>query len=243
VTTKTPTPAPDARVRWQADVRNFEVSFVSRQRALEAVFRIYNTTRPRQMLSGNIVVVFRKNGDPAVPPLPVPNVTLRNGQPLSSGGQEFRINNYRTMRFRAEGQSAPIAYDTVSVFVYEAGGDLLLTRNFDIDIPTPPAPAPQPALPEVQRPAPPVEESESTVDQQLNNAAGAVMDSTGTTDPPGPAVEPPSLEDQPGPVPLPSDSTGTGDTAAPPEFPEARQPEATMEGDDSEGGSEEVLDY
>lgn len=215
-----PSPQPTPRVRWQADVRRFEVNYTPGAQVLEAVFRIYNLSQPRQMLSGDIVLVYRKKDDPAVPPLAVPNVTLRGGRPNPGGGQEFRINNYRTMRFRAPGQSAPIAYDTVTVYVFEEEGTLLLNRDYDVDIPyDPPAPPPP-------EPAPDPEPSAEAVPPASPGPAG-------NDDDQAPAGE----------MPTPSgaelDNAAVGRT----QQPEMQQVEATMEGDGSENGAEAVFDH
>lgn len=146
-----PVAAEKPRVRWQADIRQFDVNHNPQQELLEASFRIYNTTSPRQALAGSIVVVFRNDADPKVARLPLPAVPLSDGKPAAKGGQGFRINNYRTMRFRAERQKAPIAYNAVTVFVFQEGGALLLEREFEVDIffEAPPEPeAPPPAAPE-----------------------------------------------------------------------------------------------
>jgi hypothetical protein len=142
-----PAAAETPRVRWQADIRQFDVNHNPQQELLEVSFRIYNTTTPRQALAGSTVVVFRNDADPKLARLPVPAVPLSDGRPAAKGGHTFRINNYRTMRFRAERQKAPIAYNAVTVFVFQEGGALLLEREFEVDIPfeAPPEPEAPPA--------------------------------------------------------------------------------------------------
>ncbi|MCJ8500529.1 hypothetical protein [Desulfatitalea alkaliphila] len=215
-----PSPQPTPRVRWQADVRRFEVNYTPGAQVLEAVFRIYNVSQPRQMLSGDIVLVYRKKDDPTVPPLAVPNVTLRGGRPNPGGGQEFRINNYRTMRFRAPGQSAPITYDTVTVYVFEEEGTLLLNRDYDVDIPyDPPAPPPP-------EPAPDPEPSAEAVPPASPGPAG-------NDDDQAPAGE----------MPTPSGAELDNAAVEGTQQPETQQVEATMEGDGSENGAEAVFDH
>lgn len=139
-----PPPAPaKPQVKWQADIRQFSLEYYPDQELLEATFRIYNTTSPRQTMAGDIVLVYTNDGDPTVQRLPVPAVSLRDGIPAAGGGHDFRINNYRTMRFRAYRQKLPIAFDTVKVFVFEEGGELLLTRDFRVDIDFEPPPEPE----------------------------------------------------------------------------------------------------
>jgi hypothetical protein len=123
-----------SRVRRQADIRQFELKYQQGQERLQASFRIYNTSKPRQALSGTVVTVFRKKDDASVQWLTVPDVPLQDGKPSAKGGQIFRINNYRTMEFRAERQKLPLGYDTATVFIFEDEGTLLLERDFPLAI-------------------------------------------------------------------------------------------------------------
>jgi hypothetical protein len=123
-----------SRVRWQADIRQFELKYQQGQKRLQASFRIYNTSKPKQALSGTVVTVFRNKVDASVQWLTVPAVPLQDGKPSAKGGQTFRINNYRTMEFSAERQKLPLGYDTATVFVFEDEGTLLLERDFPLAI-------------------------------------------------------------------------------------------------------------
>jgi low affinity Fe/Cu permease len=129
-----PKAAESPRVRWQADIRQFELNYQQDRERLQASFRIYNTSTPKRALSGTVVTVFRNRGDASVQWLTVPAVSLQDGKPSAKGGQSFRINNYRTMEFNAERQKLPLEYDTATVFVFEDEGALLLERDFPLAI-------------------------------------------------------------------------------------------------------------
>ncbi len=154
-----PAPKPVA-VKWAADVQGFEASYSPEHQILKAAFKIYNKSSPKEPLEGRIVVVF-KNPDKA--PLlwfAVPQVQLTRGEPSGSRGKAFKINNYRTMEFRAYGQTAPVKFNMATVFVYTDGGELIFSKDFrfHIDYQPPPQPAAPPAVPEPE----PSKEKEST---------------------------------------------------------------------------------
>jgi low affinity Fe/Cu permease len=132
--TGAPKAAESPRVRWQADIRQFELNYHQGRERLQASFRIYNTSTPKRALSGTVVTVFRNKDDVSVRWLTVPAVPLQDGKPSAKGGQSFRINNYRTMEFNAERQKLPLGYDTATVFVFEDEGALLLERDFPLAI-------------------------------------------------------------------------------------------------------------
>lgn len=189
-----PKAAVSPRVRWQADIRQFELNYQQGQERLRASFRLYNTSTPKQALSGTVVTVFRNKGDASVQWLTVPAVPLQDGKPSASGGQSFRINNYRTMEFNAERQKLPLGYDTATVFVFEDEGALLLERDFPLAIafqlpaervePSSPTPASEPsgsnASTDADIPAPESGEKDATlVEADVQDTEAAVTGTDG----------------------------------------------------------------
>jgi hypothetical protein len=134
------TPEKAETVQWAADIRQFNVSYQVAKSLLKARFRIYNVSKPKNPLSGNVVVIFKKHDDAPIKWLPVPRVRLKAGTPEGKSGQAFKINNYRTMEFKAYGLKPPIAYDTASIFVFSDDGEMILNRDFGMKIKDQPPP-------------------------------------------------------------------------------------------------------
>lgn len=179
--TETEKPSP-AVVNWQADIRQFEVDYDYRREILQSRFRIYNTSSPKQTLSGRIVLVFKNSDDPPIKWLAVPNVPLKDGRPVGKAGQAFSVRNFRTMTFKAFKPRRPITYNLVTVFVYTADGELLLSRDMGFTLPPEP-----PAAPETETPSKPVEgETAPTVKPEDRKAPA-------DTNEPTPVMQIPSL--------------------------------------------------
>lgn len=138
---KQPDPKPPVKelkepgVKWMADIRNFEVSYEPLQRILKVQYRIYNTSLPKKAIAGNSVVVLKKKNDPDHMWATIPSVPLKNGQPVGDKGKDFKINNYRTERFRITHQIDSADYDTASIYVFTEDGTLIchLDKPFTID--------------------------------------------------------------------------------------------------------------
>lgn len=182
-------PAPP--VRFGADIRRFNIDYQTRQNLIKCVFRIYNTSKPKQALSGRSVVVFKNLDEPPIKWLAVPQVQLIDGVPNGNQGKSFKINNYRTMTFKAYGLKPPVRFNTASVYVYTGDGKLLLNREIPIDIdvpvPAPPTPAkPAPTEPQATQP-PPVQESRTapdhTAEKPATSAPSQTPSQTGTPAP------------------------------------------------------------
>ena len=156
-----PQPAPEKKpaqpVQLNADIRHFEIKYQSQQNLLRCDFRIYNTSKPKSALAGRSVVVFKNMDEPPIKWLAVPRVQLADGVPNGKHGKSFKINNYRTMTFKAFGLKPPVRFNAASIYVYTSEGRLLLNREIpiNIDVPAPPprTPAPAPPKPTTGRPA------------------------------------------------------------------------------------------
>ena len=154
--------------KWMADIRNFSVSYDARQEMLKAQFRIYNTSKPKNPLSGRSVIVFKVVDEPSIKWLTVPQVQLQDGKPPADKGQPFQIRNYFTMRFRAYRQKAPIQYNAATAYVYSSEGKLLASKDLAFKIKAPPlekkeAPKPEPVVD--KKPEAPLQEAiESSTD-------------------------------------------------------------------------------
>ncbi|RJQ70957.1 MAG: hypothetical protein C4519_20355 [Desulfobacteraceae bacterium] len=131
-----PAPQKQANVQWQAEIRHFEVHYDSKAELLTARVGVYNTSIPKQPLSGRIVLAFRANDDPPIKWITVPKVSLADGKPHAQSGHLFSVRNHRTLELKADGQKAPIAFNNATVYVFSKNGELLLARDFDFTIPS-----------------------------------------------------------------------------------------------------------
>jgi hypothetical protein len=122
------------KVQWKADIRRISVSYDPKREVLNAQFRIYNRSKPKKALSGRSVVVFKAMDDPPIKWFSVPRVQLSDGRPSGKRGQAFKINNYRTMKFRAYRQKAPIHYNMAAIYVFSGEGQLLASKDFAFKI-------------------------------------------------------------------------------------------------------------
>ncbi len=150
---KTPASAPK-KVVLGAEARRFKATYQPDQQMLKATFRIYNTSKPKKPLAGRIVVVFKNQDDPTIKWLAVPRVQLTDGIPSGQRGQGFKINNSRTVNFKAYRQKAPIRFNTASVYVFSKDGDKIMTKDFGFKIPYRP-----PVKPKKTSPTAPVKET------------------------------------------------------------------------------------
>jgi len=133
----------EPEVKLGARIERFEVTYHSNQSILQAQFRIYNDSQPKEPLSGRVVVVFKQEDDPPLKWITVPRVQMVHGVPDGRRGKIFRIRNYRTMTLKAYGLKPPIRYNVAGVYVYSAEGDLILNQEFGFAIEPPPEPKPQ----------------------------------------------------------------------------------------------------
>lgn len=153
-----PKPAPEKKpaqpVHLNADIRRFNIEYRSQQNLLRCDFRIYNTSKPKSALVGRSVVVFKNMDEPPIKWLAVPRVQLADGVPDGKHGKSFKINNYRTMTFKAYGLKPPVRFNAASIYVYTSEGKLLLNREIpiNIDVPSPPPRKPAPPKPTTDRP-------------------------------------------------------------------------------------------
>ena len=152
---ETPEPSPPEPAKLSADARQIKVSYQSERQLLSLSFRIYNTSLPKVPLSGRSVVVFKKQDDPPIKWMAVPRVQLIDGKPSGKRGKAFKINNYRTLAFKAFKLKAPIRYNTATIFIYTADGELLMTKDHSFKVEA--LPAPKPIVPKPKPKPKPIE--------------------------------------------------------------------------------------
>jgi uncharacterized coiled-coil protein SlyX len=227
-------------VQFNADVRRFNIKYQSKQNLLRCDFRIYNTSKPKKALAGRSVVVFKNMDEPPIKWLAVPRVQLADGVPNGKRGKSFKINNYRTMTFKAYGMKPPVRFNAASVYIFTSDGKLLLNREIpvNIDVPAPPprkpAPAPSQTKPTIDQPAAAPGSQTQTTPPPLKQAtpSSATPAPTGT-----PTIEPSSNESVPGgapesTTPKPSDTLPLAPTGT-------EQPSEATPGQSADGNATE----
>lgn len=220
------------KVQWKADIRRISVSYDQKREVLQAKFRIYNRSNPKKPLSGRSVVVFKAMDDPPIKWFSVPRVQLSDGRPSGKRGQAFKINNYRTMQFRAYRQEAPIQYNMAVIFVFSGDGQLLASKDFPFKIDYTPPVKKVETKPE---PAKKTTETRTPEKATTDSAAGKPPEAPPTAPPvqEKPAVQE-SKEEPVGPTvsvpPIPEESAVDKQTPAPQQAaPSGDSPDAPTE--------------
>jgi len=212
-------------VKWQADISRFSAGYDSRSEMLELKFRVHNRSKPRQRLNGRVVAMFTSKKDPSPKSVVLPSVPLVAGVPTGSDGYDFSVNNYRTIELNMLVKNMSTAIETVTVYVFTQEADLLLTRDFTVDI-QPATRAVPIAKPSQRAPV------ESAAPMQAPSAAvpavpaGDVPPTTSDISAQENAVAPSQLEG--GPEAAAAETVTVVPTASEPSFPSTPQP--TSEG-------------
>ncbi len=128
-------------VKWDVDIKQVEVKYDSQRDILKATFKMYNTSEPKEQISGRVVIAFKHLDDPPIKWLVIPNIPLKDGKPAFYAGQAFSVRNYQTMDFKAFKPPPSTSYDMMTVFILKANGELLSSRDFGIAIKTDPLPS------------------------------------------------------------------------------------------------------
>jgi hypothetical protein len=121
-------------VKWQADISRFSAGYDSRSERLELKFRVHNRSKPRQTLNGRVVAMFMSKKNPFPKPVVLPSVPIVAGVPTGSTGYDFSVNNYRTLELNMLVKNMSTAIETVTVYVFTQEAELLLTRDFTVDM-------------------------------------------------------------------------------------------------------------
>ncbi len=235
-----PKPAAEP-VRLNADARRIKVSYQPERKLLSLAFRVYNTSSPKVPLSGRSVVVFKKQDDPPIQWMAVPRVQLIDGKPSGKRGKAFKINNFRTLNFKAFNQKAPIRYNSATIFIYASNGDLLASKDHNFEIKVKPKPKPMVPIPKPKTiekrtapladPAIPVQKPATQPQLPLPEPG----DSGAATDPDGPTVETPAASDAPTETETPA--TPSGQNA--PETEGQGEPDMITDPDSTDSGSQD----
>ncbi|KPJ76808.1 MAG: hypothetical protein AMJ54_10390 [Deltaproteobacteria bacterium SG8_13] len=153
------------------DVQNFIVFFEPDINTLRVEYKLLNTGRRGNPVSGRTMVILKEDENKPDDWLVMPAVPLVDNKPIGNRGMYFSINRFRTVRFKANDQIGPDQYKSAAVFVFSSKGTMLLEKEFPVGIqsktltivePTaqrpkeskPPSPAPEKKTPQPP-PSPP----------------------------------------------------------------------------------------
>jgi hypothetical protein len=156
------------------DVRNFIVYFEPDINTLRVEYKLLNTGRKGNPVSGRTMVIMKEDEKKPDDWLVMPPVPLVDNRPKGNRGKYFSIRRFRTVRFKANDQIGPHQYKSAAVFVFSSKGTLLLEKVFPVGIqsktltiveraaqrpapvkPKPPAPQKKKSQPEPSPPPPP----------------------------------------------------------------------------------------
>jgi hypothetical protein len=170
-----PKPKPEpVKVIPGAEIQQFKAGYRLDRSLLQASFRIYNRSKPKEQLVGKSVVIFKNQEDPQVKWLTIPTLQLTDGMPDGTQGKDFSIRNYRTMEFKAYGIKPPVRFSTVVAMVFSDDGTLILSREFEVDIDARALPVPE----EKPVPAPKTPAAENSVTPATENNTPSTAPST-----------------------------------------------------------------
>jgi hypothetical protein len=141
-------PVPELSV----DIENFKVIPKKDENLLRVQFKIKNTTPKSQRVSGHTIVVLKSDSSGRDRWLTIPTMALSNGKPTGrQRGYSFGINNFKTMRLKTNLPKSPEIYRNATVYVFTKQGDLLLEKNFPVNLPA--TQINQPVVPATPKPS------------------------------------------------------------------------------------------
>jgi hypothetical protein len=178
-------------------VENFKIYTRANENLLRVQFKIKNTSPNNQRVAGHTIVVLKGGQLRQNQWLTIPRISLSNGKPTGrQRGHPFGINNFKTMRFKTNLPKSPEIYREASVYIFTQKGNLLLEKNFSVNLPAlPPVAAAKP--PKETPPAPSAASSSRSLTGAPSTSSGKPP-STSTDAAPSPSpstVTPPATDE------------------------------------------------
>jgi hypothetical protein len=156
------------------DVENFAIIHQTESNQFKIQFKVKNTTPNSEKVAGHTMVVLKSDELEQKYWLAIPPIALLDGKPSGKQrGHSFSINYFKTMRLSANVPDSPERYDTASVYVFTRAGELLLEKDFRVNIPAKENKTPIPSFKES-----PPKEAQSNSSQE--NAPSPVPESQPT---------------------------------------------------------------
>jgi hypothetical protein len=125
-------PSTEAQVDIAVD--EFQAVLDTYQNILTVQYKVLNTRTDGTKVAGHTVVVLANSEQDKSTWVTLPNVKLVDGRPTGDQGQPFRIARFRVAKFTIEGYAEPDQFDIATVFVFTRNGELILEKEFSIQI-------------------------------------------------------------------------------------------------------------
>lgn len=114
-------------------VEDFRVSDRFDENRLKVMFKVKNTSPNSQRVSGHAIVVLKGENTSW---LPIPWMSLVDGRPTGKHrGHSFGINYFKTMRLSTRVPKSPEKFQTATIFIFTRQGQLLLEKEYPVNLP------------------------------------------------------------------------------------------------------------
>ena len=116
-------------------IEEFNVSHEAASDTFRSQFILRNIGPDSKLVSGYTAVILKKLNTQPDNWLTLPTLKLAEGVPAGDKkGQYFSIARFKTVRFMVKSKMDPRQFNTATVYVFDADKDLLLEKNFSLNI-------------------------------------------------------------------------------------------------------------
>jgi hypothetical protein len=123
-------------------MENFQLAHDIKRNRLTAQFRIKNTTPGSVRLSGKCVLVLRGDHDGLSQVLALPNITLTDGEPSGTEGQNFRIRHFLDFTLKAQVLPDQFSFNRGTLYVFSDKAELIAKQAVQVSLSNVKAPGP-----------------------------------------------------------------------------------------------------
>lgn len=100
--------------------------------SLNIEFKVINMGTRKEPVSGHVFILLKDAHAEQDQWVVVPSAMLMDGRPVQSRGQQFRIYNYRTIKFKIAHEN-PGVFVQASIFIFKNTGELIFEREFTLE--------------------------------------------------------------------------------------------------------------
>ena len=115
-------------------IEDFQATLDTYQNVLTLQYRVRNIRTDGAPVAGHTVLILRNSEQDIDTWVALPEVKLVDGRPTGAKGQPFRISRFRIAQFTIEGYADPSQFDSATVYVYTKAGELILEKEFSVQI-------------------------------------------------------------------------------------------------------------
>jgi hypothetical protein len=115
-------------------IEDFQATLDTYQNVLTLQYKVRNTRTDGVPVAGHTVLILRNSEQDIDTWVALPKVKLVDGRPTGATGQPFRISRFRVAKFTIEGYADPSQFDSATVYVYAKTGELILEKEFSVQI-------------------------------------------------------------------------------------------------------------